>query len=128
MMYIKFIPNYPMLNMLDEPMRDEKGNKVENVQYEFLLGRISDPTFSDGLEGYDAIAFVMEVRESLKKQRATAEEKGYWELENEPAKKLKAATMTPKNKYNPMFGHNLMPMLNAVKNMVDEPNKLLLVA
>lgn len=128
MMYIKFIPSYPMVNLLDEPMKDEKGNKVDNVQFEFLLGRLSDPAFSEGLEGYDAVAFVIEVRDCLKKQKATVEEKGYWELENEPAKKLKTAAMNPKNKYNPMFSHNLMPFLNAIKNMADDPNKLLLVA
>ncbi len=128
MMYMKFIPNYPMVNLLEEPMKDEKGNKVDNIQYEFFLGRLSDPMFTDGLDGYDGVAFIIEVRDSLKKQKATAEEKGYWELENEPAKKLKNATMNPKNKYNPMFSHNLMPMLNSVKNMVDEPAKLLIVA
>lgn len=120
MKYFKFVETKPLLSITDQPIKENDGSYAKVIQYEFLLGRVADPVFTDGLEGYDATVLIVETRAELKKQEKKAKERGYWELENDQAKRLLVAVERPKRPFDGLYAHNYIENQKVIKNMVDD--------
>src|SRR5687767_12646093 len=61
-------------------------------QLDFFRGRISDPVFVEGLDPGDGADLQYETRRALRLQEKAAIGRGYWEVEDDPARRLLNAT------------------------------------
>jgi len=140
---IEYVPDAPMTTMEGEPAYkligfrpsgqpvyelDDAGNKFVQMacQLKFMLGRLSEQKFVEKLESFDAVALVVETRRELRTQEPEARRRGYWELDDNTAKRLRAATEEPRSKeqieqklvaYDLQHAHNWWPCMEAIKQM-----------
>lgn len=88
-------------------------------QLAFLLDRVVDPTFGDGLDAIDAEILRDDVRGIIKRQAKEAAARGWWEFDDKHAQALLNATTKPKNplmQLQPTLTFNLVPFIRAVKD------------
>jgi hypothetical protein len=115
MKHIEFVKTIALENVNGDPLVDEKGATQTCSPLEFFRGRIADPAFVEGMDSGDGVDLQFETRRSLRLQEKEAEARGYWELEDEQAKRLKAAT--DKGAYHKALAFNLVPFIRAVRAM-----------
>lgn len=88
----------------------------------FLLERITDAAFAEGMDAIEAEILREDVRGILKRQAKQAHERGYWELDDDKhALALQNATMRTKS---PLFlqtiatlQFNFVPFIRSVKDL-----------
>jgi len=140
---IDYVPDVPMTDINGEPAykligvrqtgqpvyeADAGGEKIlrSAVQLSFMLGRVTEPKFVEGLSAMAGVCLVVETSQELKKQAAAAKARGFWLLDKDPAERLKAATEEPRSKeqvaqgvlaYDIATAHNFFPAMTAIKDM-----------
>lgn len=117
---IQFVKTIELENVNGDPLLNETGGgRATCSQLEFFRGRVSDSVFIEGSDSGDGIDLQYEARRALRLQAEEAEALGYWELEDEPAKRLLAATN--KGAYHKSLAFNLVPFVRAVRAMASPP-------
>lgn len=112
---IEFVKTIELENITGDPLVDEKGVQQTCSQLEFFRGRISDALFVESMDSGDGCDIQYETRRSMRLQEKEAEARGYWELEDEQAKRIKTAS--DKGTYHKALAFNLVPFIRAVRTM-----------
>lgn len=102
------------VSILGDALYDQDGTPVLLHFRDFILGRLVDQKFGEGLTGMDAAILGFETRNRIlceldRKDSVIA-------LEDEQFKRLQKATAEPTGGYNPTIQHNLVPFLLAIRD------------
>jgi hypothetical protein len=111
---IQYVEAIPAEGPNGQPILTETRQQVTLGQYDFLRERTTDAPFVEGLKGFEAQEMIYETRRALREQRDEAPKRGYWELEDEPAKRLLKSI--DEGNYN-QVAFNAIPFMRAVRAM-----------
>lgn len=131
MQHITYVHDMPATTIAGDPIpkRDPRtgaaleGQQEHARQVDFMLGRLGDPKFIEGLSAIDGAVLILETRRALREQEESAKARGYWALEDEPAKRLKEATEKPSAE-RPIaqeIAHNFVDFMLAIRDMTRRP-------
>jgi hypothetical protein len=113
MKYIRFVP----VQIVRHPVTDKELGKVE--QNEILLSLTTTPEFLNGLKGIEATELLSSARKALRRQKSSAVDAGYYEVEDAHGKALKNAA--EKFEPNETSAEAVHPYLVAVVEQTGEP-------
>ena len=114
MKYMKMVDNVKLIDVFDKKIVDEGGKSLEISFKEFILGRLSDPQFSKGM---DMVMSAFQIKQAVNRGN------GSLELETSDWKHLVEAVKnpSPQTAYHPMYAVNLVPFMKEIINATDEP-------
>jgi hypothetical protein len=115
---IKRIPDVIATSLDGTVLPDDKGNSpVLLTQRAFLLNRLADPRFIEGLEGYEAAELLYSTRKRIEEEFAKRD--GYVVLEDTQYKHILQAVLRPVVPYNSNVAHCVVLFMREVKNAKD---------
>lgn len=88
MLTLVFVEPVMLVTIHGKPL-SENGSEVSPekavhmTDFQFLADRTLEPGFAGDRKGYEQIRFTRAVQKSLEAQREIAEQRGYWDLEDE---------------------------------------------
>lgn len=114
MKYIVVQPPIAITNIAGDRLPDERGEPAEVSFKDFVLARLVDAKFTDGLQGMEAALLVFETRNRVLAEFERKDD--VLALEDEQYKRLAKSVAEPTGGYNPQIQHNLPPFLLAVRD------------
>lgn len=112
-----FVADQTLRELDGTEIKDETNKPVVWSHYGFLCARCADPTFGAPRVGLEQLRFAMATQSVLEEQRATADARGFWVLEDAPADALSKVTETPSQPYNLRFARANIAFADAVAAM-----------
>lgn len=128
MKYLPFVPPVQMTTLDGEAIVLDEG-PLMLTHVDFLLGhknvnlpgRLAEAEFGRGLDGGDFVDLQVSARRALREQAGTAAQRGYWELEDEHARRIVSATLKPQMPYPGGIAHNFIGFIKAARALSDSP-------
>jgi len=118
---IPFVADFPGTDIFGAPIMDPStGSQVVVSQEQFILQRLTDPATTKGKNMIDAVEMILKTRDQIRAQKEEAPERGYYLLEDEPARAVANAALHPSESYPHATLHNLFPLLAAFRDMKDQ--------
>jgi hypothetical protein len=112
-----YLPDLPLTNTNDDPLRDADGGQATLTDEDFLLGRLADPAFGQGFEPLVAARMVRDTKKAIHAQLETAKERGTWRIEDTPARALARAILKPTGGYDSRYQHLLVDHIERAEKM-----------